>query len=75
MTKNNIRVFFKKLLIDKPKEKWRAQVKVWDRAIVLGWGAILWISATATGNAGILLFLIFMAVLGLGIMYYTARGR
>lgn len=75
MTKYQIRKFIRGLLLDKPRKKWEATAKAWDRAIWLGWGAVVWATAMFTGNAGVILFLIFMVVLAIGLVYFLSKGR
>ena len=75
MTRKTIRRFFQSLT-EKPKNRWEATMKMWDRTIWLGFAAVTWISSAVTNNMGTLLLLLWITAGGFIIYYfYLAKGR
>ena len=67
MTKQKLRRnFFEVLKLLKDK---------WNLAFAMGWSYLIWLTATAYNHVGELLFILFLAILAIGMMYFSARGR
>ena len=71
MTKKDIRQAVWKKLTEMPK-KW---TQVVDRAIWLGMSTWITVTAFANYQVGALLLIIGMLVVGLLVLYFTAKGR